>query len=115
MRFCLQRQGRCPVLLAVARCMEKDEEGGRRAGRSEEVADGELEIAALFVGQRLEREAPLEAQGSERREPPDADAPRGADIEKATEPKTGVRHVEGRGGSGIAVELLEVPGVSEVG
>src|ERR1700722_14088864 len=46
-------------------------------GRLEEVSDGELEVAALFVRQRLQREAPLEAQRAQGREPADAEAGRG--------------------------------------
>jgi hypothetical protein len=47
-----------------------------RAVCSEEVTDRELEDALLFVGQRLERKAPLEAEGPERREPAQAEAVR---------------------------------------
>jgi hypothetical protein len=42
----------------------------------EEVADRELEVAVLLVRQRREREAPLEAERAERREPADAEAGR---------------------------------------
>src|SRR5262249_46695911 len=43
----------------------------------EEIPDGELEDARVFVGQRAEGEAPLEAQRAEGREPADAEAVRG--------------------------------------
>src|SRR5439155_13141961 len=83
---------------------------------SEEVADGELEDAAFFEGEGLEGEAPFEAQGAERREPADAHAVRSAELDEAG------RAVEARIGDaerrtlrGVAVDLLEVPGVAGVG
>src|SRR3954462_12001661 len=81
----------------------------------EEVADGEFEDARLLVRERLEREAPFEAERGEGREPADAEAPRGAHVEEAARREAGVRRRVGRGRRGLAVERLEVPRVAEIG
>ncbi len=71
-------------------------------------------LLRLFVGQPLEREAPLEAQRPERENQPEPESPRGADVEEALGREARVRDVVRRGGGGVAVELLEVPGVAQI-
>src|SRR6185295_11909420 len=51
---------------------------------------------------------------AERREPPEPEAPRGADVEQAPRREAGARDREGRCRRRAAVELLEVPRVPEI-
>src|SRR5262249_38980041 len=81
---------------------------------SEEVTDRKLEYAAFLVREGLEGEAPLEPERSQGGEPAYAESPRGAHVEEARKREAGVGHVVGRSRGGVAVELLEVPGVPEV-
>src|SRR4051794_38743637 len=82
-----------------------------------EIPDRELEHAVFFIRQGLEREAPLETQGPERREPADAEADGRAQIRQAREA------VEARADgavlngatAGFAVVALQIPSVASVG
>src|SRR5215472_10056241 len=91
--------------------------GGNSASSvgSEEVADRELEVHRLLVGQRHEREAPLETQRPEWREPANAEARRRAQIREAREREARRHHlVELRRGRGPAELILRVPRVAHV-
>src|SRR4051812_13032744 len=82
----------------------------------EEVADREFEDGRLLVAQLVEREAPLETERAEGREPPDAEARGPAEQTEAAGVEAGAHEIRELGGrSRLAELLLEVPRVARVG